>query len=66
MLRLRRYGLAGWRVGYLSYPRALDQALLKVQDTLPTHASVFSQRLALHALEELGTPWVHAQVRPLT
>ena len=62
----KSYGLAGWRVGYLSYPASLDSAMLKIQDTLPTHASIYSQRVARAALEELGEAWVRAQVATLT
>ena len=61
----KSYGMAGWRVGYLVYPRRLDGALLKVQDTLLTHAPLYCQRLALAALRDLGTPWVRAQVASL-
>jgi aspartate/methionine/tyrosine aminotransferase len=61
----KSFGLAGWRVGYLSYPASLHTPLLKVQDTLPTHAARYSQRLARRCLDELGTPWVREQVRAL-
>lgn len=46
------YGLAGWRVGALVYPRALSLHLRKVQDTIPTHATIISQVVALSAIEE--------------
>ena len=49
-----------------SYPASLDSAMLKIQDTLPTHASIYSQRVARAALEELGEAWVRAQVATLT
>lgn len=45
------YGLAGWRVGALVYPRRLSVHLRKVQDTIPTHTAVASQVAALAALE---------------
>ena len=61
----KSYGLAGWRVGYMSYPSHIHEDLLKVQDTLPTHACRASQQLALHALTHLGTPWVCERVRSL-
>ena len=61
----KSYGLAAWRVGYLNYPSMLHEPLLKVQDTLPTHACRASQQLALLALEKLGTGWVKEQVQSL-
>ena len=61
----KSYGLAAWRVGYLSYPVHLHDSLLKVQDTLPTHACRASQRVALAALDQLGTPWVEDRVGTL-
>jgi len=61
----KSYGLASWRVGYMTYPRRLHEALLKIQDTLPTHASSASQRVALAAYRELGTAWVREQVATL-
>jgi len=27
--------MMGWRIGYLAYPEALGQQLLKAQDTIP-------------------------------
>jgi aspartate/methionine/tyrosine aminotransferase len=45
------YGMAGWRVGALLYPRHLSSQLRKVQDTIPTHATLISQIAAHHALE---------------
>jgi aspartate/methionine/tyrosine aminotransferase len=71
-------GMAGWRLGYALFPGALSAAMLKVQDTLPTHAAAASQALGLHALrataprsssgseaagEDVG--WVAAQVAAL-
>ena len=35
----KSYGLAGWRLGYMVYPAGLHGEMLKVQDTLPTHAA---------------------------
>ena len=61
----KSYGLAAWRVGYISYPSLLHEPLLTVQDTLPTHACRASQRLAVAALTHLGTPWVEQQVEGL-
>ena len=61
----KSFGLAGWRVGYMSYPIQLHDPLLKVQDTLPTHATLYSQELARRALTQLGTPWVRHHVASL-
>jgi aspartate/methionine/tyrosine aminotransferase len=62
----KSYGLAGWRVGYLSYPRCLHEPLLKVQDTLPTHPTNHAQDVALLAMSQLGDGWVRQQVASLT
>ena len=61
----KSYGLAGWRVGYASYPTRLHEPLLKVQDTLPTHATLVSQEVSAHALTALGQPWVAKQLASL-
>lgn len=61
----KSFGLAGWRVGYVVYPEALHAAMLSIQDTLPTHAALYSQRLAHAALTQLGLGWVHEQVATL-
>jgi aromatic aminotransferase len=45
------YGLAGWRVGALLYPKCLSVHLRKMQDTIPTHATILSQVVALRAFE---------------
>ncbi|CAM9658966.1 unnamed protein product, partial [Choristocarpus tenellus] len=46
----KSFGLAGWRVGYAVYPAWAGDNMVKVQDTLPTHASIAGQRVALAAL----------------
>lgn len=61
----KSYGLAGWRVGYMSYPHQLQDTMLKVQDTFPTHATLLSQELATRALLQLGSGWVSQQLRSL-
>ncbi|PXF45664.1 Aspartate aminotransferase [Gracilariopsis chorda] len=45
------YGLAGWRVGALLYPKRISADMRKVQDTIPTHASLLSQFVACEALK---------------
>jgi len=47
----KAYGMAGWRVGYMTYPEELGEELLKVQDTVVICPSVPSQLLALECLE---------------
>lgn len=51
----KSFGLAGWRVGYAVYPSWASDEMVKVQDTLPTHACTASQKVALAALEGGGT-----------
>lgn len=45
------FGMAGWRVGAVLYPRALSSGMRKMQDTIPTHAAMFSQALAAEVLK---------------
>jgi katanin p60 ATPase-containing subunit A1 len=47
------------------YPQRLHDAMLKIQDTLPTHASTASQQVALAAIRLLGPEWVRQQVDSL-
>jgi len=51
----KNFGMAGWRLGYALYPNALSEAMLKVQDTLCTHATLASQSLGLEALKATAT-----------
>lgn len=44
------FGMAGWRIGAVLYPKSLSGDMQKVQDTIATHASTFSQTLAYEAL----------------
>ncbi|TFJ81444.1 hypothetical protein NSK_007405 [Nannochloropsis salina CCMP1776] len=61
----KSYGMAGWRLGYLVYPRGLKTALRSLQDTIPTHAAMVSQAVGLAALGA-GREWVQRQVAGLT
>ncbi|KAL0866018.1 hypothetical protein Bca101_045136 [Brassica carinata] len=64
----KSYGMMGWRLGYIAYSERLDgfaAELLKIQDNIPICASIISQRLALHALEEGGAGWVTERVKGL-
>jgi katanin p60 ATPase-containing subunit A1 len=60
----KSYGMAGWRVGYMCYPQRLDEVLLKIQDTVPTHATTLAQTVAAAALD-VGSGWVRERVATL-
>lgn len=47
----KAYGFASWRIGYMTIPRHLVEAVNKIQDTLLICAPVISQFAALGALE---------------
>jgi aspartate/methionine/tyrosine aminotransferase len=47
----KSYGMAGWRVGYMVYPEALNESLAKVQDTVLICPPVISQIAAMAAME---------------
>jgi aspartate/methionine/tyrosine aminotransferase len=61
---LQSYGMAGWRVGYMIYPQRLSADMQKIQDAIPTHPSIASQKLAIAALKS-DSSWVHNQVQSL-
>lgn len=46
----KAYGFAGWRIGYLAYPDAIHDAMLKVQDTILICPTIIAQVAALAAL----------------
>lgn len=57
----KSFGMAGYRVGYVAYPavegakgRNLHDSLLKINDTVATHACRSSQRLAANVLRDPG------------
>ena len=60
----KAYGFAGWRVGYMTYPEHLEQAMAKSQDTIVVCAPVASQVAAIAALE-LGRAYCEPHVREL-
>uniref|UniRef100_A0A7S4NWA6 Aminotransferase class I/classII large domain-containing protein n=1 Tax=Guillardia theta TaxID=55529 RepID=A0A7S4NWA6_GUITH len=60
----KAYGMAGWRIGYVAYPSHLTSAMLKVQDTILTMATVLAQKVALKALD-YGRSWVRENVKSL-
>jgi aspartate/methionine/tyrosine aminotransferase len=49
--------MPGWRVGYVAYPKALTPSIRKLQDTIPTHVTVLSQKLAKYCID-IDTPLV--------
>lgn len=51
----KKFGMAGWRVGYICHPEILTPLLVKVQDAITTHPSMISQDLALSTLK---LPWI--------
>jgi aspartate/methionine/tyrosine aminotransferase len=60
----KAYGFAGWRIGYMTYPEHLDEAMAKSQDTIVVCAPVASQVAAIAALE-LGRAYCEPHVREL-
>ena len=46
----KAYGFAGWRIGYMAYPEALEPAIAKVQDTILVCPPVISQAAAVAAM----------------
>ncbi|CAM9229305.1 unnamed protein product [Chrysoparadoxa australica] len=62
----KAFGMAGWRVGYMLMPQAISDDMVKIQDTIPTHACLQSQRLAAAALTHSGSDdWVKERVLSL-
>ncbi|CAM9962923.1 unnamed protein product, partial [Phaeothamnion confervicola] len=65
----KAFGMAGWRVGYLVYPAWAGPDMQKVQDTVPTCASMASQQLALACLtvvdDSFGARWIARRVAGL-
>lgn len=60
----KAFGFAGWRIGWLVCPAALEPALRKIQDTLLICPPVISQHAALGALAA-GPEWIAGQLGPL-
>lgn len=52
----KTYGFASWRVGYMVYPAALENAIQKIQDTILICPPAASQRAAVGALRR-GPDW---------
>ncbi|MGE0451824.1 MAG: pyridoxal phosphate-dependent aminotransferase [Vicinamibacterales bacterium] len=60
----KAYGFAGWRIGYAVYPRALEPAMLKSQDTILICPTMAAQIGALAALK-VGRAYCEPHVRNL-
>ena len=60
----KAYGMAGWRLGYMSVPIGWSKALAKVQDTVLICPPRFCQRAAIAALLD-GSDWVRQNVSQL-
>ena len=60
----KAYGMAGWRLGYMSAPIGWSKALAKVQDTVLICPPRFCQRAAIAALLD-GSDWVRQNVSQL-
>jgi aspartate/methionine/tyrosine aminotransferase len=58
----KAYGFAGWRIGYVVYPKALAAAMMKAQDTIlicPTIAAQVGAVAALQIGRAYAAPHVH-------
>jgi aspartate/methionine/tyrosine aminotransferase len=60
----KAYGFAGWRIGYMTYPEHLAEAMAKSQDTIVVCPPVASQVAAIAALE-VGRGYCEPHVREL-
>ena len=68
----KNFAMPGWRVGFMLFPKFLRDDMRKIQDTIPTHTSIFSEKLAYFALEvdeeallKEGKSWVKSKVEGL-
>jgi aspartate/methionine/tyrosine aminotransferase len=60
----KAYGFAGWRIGYMVIPEALNEAVYKVQDTVLICPTLVSQAAALACVQE-GRAWTARFLHPL-
>jgi aspartate/methionine/tyrosine aminotransferase len=60
----KAFGFAGWRIGYMVIPEALNEAVYKVQDTVLICPPLVSQAAAL-ACVSVGRPWTAGFLEPL-
>jgi len=57
----KAYGMAGWRIGYMTIPNALEVAVKKIQDTNLVCAPVINQ-IAATAAMKAGREWCDSQI----
>jgi aspartate/methionine/tyrosine aminotransferase len=60
----KAYGFAGWRIGYMVIPEALNEAVYKVQDTVLICPTLVAQAAALACVQE-GRAWTARFLDPL-
>jgi aspartate/methionine/tyrosine aminotransferase len=60
----KAFGFAGWRIGYVAYPEALEPAMMKVQDTILICPTIAAQVGAAAALG-VGRAFCEPHVREL-
>jgi aspartate/methionine/tyrosine aminotransferase len=60
----KAYGFAGWRIGYMVVPEALNEAVYKVQDTVLICPTLVAQAAALACVQE-GRAWTARFLDPL-
>lgn len=53
----KSFAMTGWRLGYLGAPRAVAQAVSRLQDQMTSNASTISQYAALAALQNASDEW---------
>lgn len=57
----KSYGMAGWRVGYMVFPAALEEAIKKIQDTNLICPPILTQFAAIGAMQA-GGDWCRRQI----
>ena len=60
----KAYGFAGWRIGYVVYPKHLADGMIKSQDTILICPTIASQEAAIGALD-VGRAYCEPHVREL-
>jgi len=58
----KAYGFAGWRIGYMTIPVSLEEAVRKIQDTILICPTMIAQAAALGALKS-GASYCKSKVR---
>lgn len=58
----KAYGFAGWRIGYMTIPVSLEEAVRKIQDTILICPTMIAQAAALGALKS-GAAYCKSKVR---